>query len=362
MADNIARIAGTDQAWYYQKPAWHGKGTVGDRTLTAAQVTRQIPVFRKRIALAPVYMKIGGRMIEIEDRRATYREGSTVAMGVVSTEYELIQDSDGLLTLEAVAQEAGGRTGRRKPSFVTAGALGRNAERSFASIDLTLLFGDLLKVKRDPSRHESHLFGTWGHDGLSSLRAGLWRNRVECQNMLNAALASAEGSGMLVTIRHTGNVTDHIAEARRVLGFVETTVKADAALMNALADVPINKPKLWLPLFTEVVVPPVDDPKNHERAAKSAAEARDAIAGLFTSSKTLVGVPPSAYRAYQAVAEYADHYRPLRIGADTPTAEAADRRFRSITEGPAADMKRDALDWLRKEFLTPAPAAVLARS
>ena len=88
--------------------------------------------------------------------------------------------------------------------------------------------------------------------------------------------------------------------------------------------------------------------------AKSRTEARDAIAGLFTNSKTLVGVPNSAYRAYQAVAEYADHFRPLRIGADTPTEVAADRRFRSITEGPAAEMKARALELLRAEFLVGA--------
>jgi phage/plasmid-like protein (TIGR03299 family) len=354
VADNIARVAGTDQAWYFQKPAWHGKGEVGEKTLTARQLQRQIPVFRKRIETAPVYMKLGGKFIEIEDRMATYREGTRVAMGIVGREtYETVQDGDGLLLLEAVGQHAGaGR--RRKPSFVTGGALGSKAERSFASIDLTLLFGDMLKVKRDPSRQESHLFGTWGHDGLSALRIGLWRNRVECQNMLNAALADAEGSGMLVTIRHVGDVSANIDDARRILGFVETQVKADTALMNALQDVPIAKPKLWLPLFTEVVVPMPDDAEAGGRMARSRTEAREAIAGLFANSKTLVGVPNSAYRAYQAVAEYADHYRPLRIGADTPTEVAADRRFRSITEGPAADMKGRALDWLRSEFLTPA--------
>ena len=272
MPDNISRIDGTDQAWYFAKPAWHGKGVVGDRLLTAAQLTKQVPVFRRAVKLAPVYMKVGGRMVELEDRRATYRDGTTIAMGVVSTEYELIQDADGLLTLEAVTIEAGARTSRkRKPGFVTGGALGSKAERSFASIDLTLLFGDMLKVKRDPSRQESHLFGTWAHDGTGALQIGLWRNRVECQNMLRAAQASAERNGMLVTIRHTGNVTDSIADARRVLGFVEETVKADTALMNALNEVPINKPKLWLPLFTELVVPLPEDAG--DRMARSRTEA-----------------------------------------------------------------------------------------
>lgn len=354
MAHNIARIDGTDQAWYADKAAWHNLGTVTAGARTAAQVVKAVPQFRKDVILAPVFARIGGKFVEIPDRRATHRAGSTDVMGIVSDEYEKLSDADAVALLQAVVTEAGKRA---KAGFVTAGLLGDKGARGFASLDLTRVFGKALSVKRDPSRQESHLFGTWSHDGSAALRAGLWNNRVECQNMLNAALASAESKGIIATIRHAGDMAGQMAEAQRVLGLAELTAKAHVEIMNALQDIPINKPKLWLPLFTEVVVPSVEDPKNHERAAKNVAEARDAIAGLYTSSKTLVGVPMSAYRAYQAVAEYADHYRPLRIGADTPTAEAADRRFRSITEGPAADMKGTALDWLRKEFLTPATAA-----
>lgn len=349
MAHNIARIDGTHQAWYADKPAWHRLGTVTPGARTAKQVVKAVPMFQREIEAWPVFAKINGHgMVAVPDRVATVRHGTTDVLGIVSTDYEKISDADAVRVLEAVVAAA------KRASFVTAGLLGKG-ERGFASIDLSRIVN--LTIKRDPSRHESHLFGTWSHDGTSALQAGLWNNRVECQNMLNAALASSSGKGVLVSIRHTGDVADSLREAQRVLGFVEATVKAHVAEMNALQDIPIGKPKLWLPLFTEVVVPPVDDPANHERAAKSRQEARETIAHLFIGSGTLHGVPMSAYRAYQAVAEYADHYRPLRIGADTPTAEAADRRFRSITEGPAADMKARALDWLRAEFLTPVAAA-----
>lgn len=352
MAHNIARIDGTDQAWYADKPAWHKLGTVTAGARTAGQVVKAVPAFRKDIILAPLFAKIGGKFVEVPDRRATHRAGSVDVMGIVSDEYEKLSDADAVALLEAVVSEAGKRA---KAGFVTAGLLGDKGARGFASLDLTRVFGKALTVKRDPSRQESHLFGTWSHDGTAALRAGLWNNRVECQNMLNAALASAEGKGILATIRHAGDIAGQTAEAQRVLGLAELTAKAHVEILNALQDTPIAKPKLWLPLFTDVVIPA--NPELGDRAAANRQEARDAIAGLFTSSKTLVGVPVSAYRAYQAVAEYADHYRPLRIGADVPTAVAADRRFRSITEGPAADMKARALDYLRSEFLTPAGAS-----
>jgi phage/plasmid-like protein (TIGR03299 family) len=346
MAHNIARIAGTDQAWYADKPAWHGLGTVTEGARTARQVIKAVPVFRTPVVTAPVYMKVGGKYVAIEDRVATRRQGSDVALGIVSTDYELIQDTDGLLTMEAVVNAA------RRASFVTAGLLGRG-ERAFASIDLSRVVD--LRIKRDPSRHESHLFGTWAHDGSGALRIGLWHNRVECQNMLNAALAYGEGKGLVVSIRHTGDVADNLAEAQRVLGIVEKVAKAHVQQMNALAEIPVT-PK-WMRDFVEVLVP---IPAEMDRKG-SREEARDLILGLYAKSPTLVGVPQSGYRAYQAVAEYADHKRPLRIGADTPTLVAADRRFRSITEGPAAELKSTALEILVNDLIVGAPAMVAGR-
>lgn len=343
MAHNIARIGGTDQAWYADKPAWHGLGTVTPGARTARQVIKAVPVFRVPVVTDPVFAKIGGKMVAIPDRVATHRKGSSEVLGIVSTDYELIQDTDGLLTMEAVINAA------RRASFVTGGLLGRG-ERAFASIDLSRVVD--LRIKRDPSRHESHLFGTWAHDGSGALRVGLWNNRVECQNMLNMALASAEGSGMLVSIRHTGDVADALRDAQRVLGFAEKAAKAHVAQMNALAEVPIS-PR-WMKGLVEYLVP---IPEDMERKG-SREDARELILGLYAKSPTLVGVPQSGYRAYQAIAEYADHKRPLRIGADTPALVAADRRFRSITEGPAADLKATALDTLVNDLLRGAPALV----
>jgi phage/plasmid-like protein (TIGR03299 family) len=341
MAHNIARINGTDQAWYQGKPAWHGLGVVTTDAKTARQVVKMVPVFRQRVELAPVFAKIGGRMVEVEDKRATHRHGSNSVLGIVSPGYGVIQDEDALLTLEAVVKAA------RKAGFVTAGLLG-NGSRGFASIDLSRVVD--LRIKRDPSRQETHLFGSWAHDGTAALNAGLWHRRVECDNMLRMATAAAERSGMLVSIRHAGDVADAIREAQRILGFAETVGKAHVAEMNALADIAIPKPAKWIESFGQILIP---IPADAERPA-SREEAREIIRSLFTNSKTLVGVPTSPYRAYQAVVEYADHARPLRIGPDVDPAVAADKRFRSITEGPAQDLKERALDLLRQEFLAPA--------
>lgn len=348
MAHNISRIDGTDQAWYADKPAWHGLGVVTNGAKTAKQVVRAVPQFSKPVILVPVAIRVGGRWVEQEGDRATVRTGSTARMGYVTESYEKLTDSDAVETLEAIITVAGER--KAKAGFGSAGLLGARGQRGFASIDLTRVFGAELKVKRDPSRHECWLFGDWTHDGSGAMHAGLWRNRVDCNNMLDMANADASASGMLVTIRHTGDLQAKIADAQRTLGLAELTVKADAALMAQLVDTPVT-PK-WMRGFAEYVVEQPGDEDLGKRGKSAREDARDLILGLYQNAPDLIKLPRSAYRAHQAVVDYADHERPLRIGADTPSEIAADRRFRSITEGPAAELKAKSLDYIRQQLLT----------
>ena len=125
MVANIARINGTDQAWYADKPAWHGLGVVTPGARTAKQVQKAVPAFRQPIELAPVYCRIGGKVVEIPDRKATHRHGSNDVLGIVSEGYPPIHDGDALAVMESVVNAA------RRASFVTGGLLGKG-ERGFA--------------------------------------------------------------------------------------------------------------------------------------------------------------------------------------------------------------------------------------
>jgi hypothetical protein len=81
-----------------------------------------------------------------------------------------------------------------------------------------------------------------------------------------------------------------------------------------------------------------------EHAYRTEAD-RLAIVNLFQASPTLVGVAPTAYRAYQATTEWLDH---VKVVKDTKTEKASDRRALSIIEGGAADLKATALKLLAK--------------
>lgn len=343
MGHRIQFIDGRAQAWYQGQPAWHGLGEVTEDAKTARQVAQQIPVFKKRVITAPVFVKVGKAHVEVPQFRATMREGESEVLGMVSPEYNVIQDTDALLTLEAVVKVA------KKATFVTAGALDNGW--LFATIDLSRVFD--AKVKRDPSRQESHFIGEWGHDGAKALNAWAANRRVECDNLRRATKAEAEGKGLFVSIRHAGDVTSRLEDAQRILGFMEDSLKADVAVMNRLADTPLPKAKAWMDDFLADLIP---IPETMDRT-KGREEARDLIKTLFTKSPTLVGVPESPYRVLQAVTEYADHYRPMRLGQTLTRDAVAQKRFRSLTTGPAADLKTRAMDLLRQEFLQPVAVA-----
>lgn len=346
MAHNINVVDGVAQAWYAGKPAWHGLGEVTERTKTARQVIKQVPLFQRDVTLRPVYVNIGGKHVESERFMATVRKGDDFPMGIVTKDYTVMQDRDGLLTMEAVVNAT------RRTSFTSAFGLG-NGSRIAACIDLSRLVN--LRIKRDPSRQEMFLFGTWAHDGTGALNIGLYHNRVECNNLLNAGLAYSKRAGLLVSIRHTGDVTDRLQDAQAILGFVETRAAAHKAEMDALAAIPVKRS--WVPEFTEELIPIPEDakrPKNRE-------EAREIIQSLFANSKRMEGVPESAYRLHQAVVEYADHWRPLRVGKASDI-QVAERRFRNATEGPGADLKDASLDMLKRAFMDePEKVAVPVR-
>ncbi|RKX65241.1 MAG: hypothetical protein DRP42_05095 [Tenericutes bacterium] len=336
MPANIYERDGVAQAWYAGKPPWHGLGEVTERTKTARQVIKQVPLFSRPVETRPIYVNIGGKHVESEQYVATVRKGDDFPMGIVTSDYTVMQDRDGLLTMEAVVNAT------RRTSFASAFGLG-NGSRVAASIDLSRVVN--LRIKRDPSKQQAYLFGTWAHDGTGALNIGLYQNRVDCQNMLNMATARAKSAGLLVSIRHTGDVAERLREAQEILGFVEVTAQAHKAEMDALADIPVHPD--FVPEFTEELIPIPEDMKR----PASREEARNVIASLWRGSNSMVDVPQSAYRLHQSVVEYADHYRPLRVGK-ADEIQVAERRFRAATEGPGADLKTRSLELLRQRYMS----------
>lgn len=347
MPANIAYAMGRYQAMYVDRPAWHNLGEVvaGARTPEEAQelagtgyIVAKTPIYF-RPPEPPVYDAMGGYtaggygFTEIKGYAATYRTDNNALLGIVAEDYPIIQNITPMQMLMEIV-----RTGQA--GIVAHAALGKG-ERLFAVLDLLRLKD--LAIPHDPSKHDAYLVAQWGHTGDFALSFGESMVRTDCQNMADAQLAYAERKGRLARIVHRGNTSDAVEEAQRILGYAERDITAFMDVLKVMADTPIKRPNVWIDKFTKKLVP---IPPEMERPG-SRQEARDVIKGLFNESKTLVGVPKSPYRAFQAVTEYADHYRPLRVGDE---ALVPARRFTSSVDGPAANLKQDAMRLLREEF------------
>lgn len=345
MAHNIhQRSDGTWAAYYAHKPAWHSLGEVGAAELTPRQAYER--VFQKRvITTVPAFARIKGRYVEVTDTRFT-TDGTTI-FAPVGADYPVVSDLTVLNLLYAVTKST-----RERAAIASVFMLG-NGARSAATLDLTKLLGEkALTIVKDRSGFGAWLTADWSHDAAGALSFLPALNRTDCNNMLTANRAAAAAKGKLVRIIHSGSeqtMAEQLREAEKILGFASSEIKASVKLLNQLAEIALPKPDKWFSEFTELVIPTPEDAGKRMVTARE--ETRAVLTDLWQSSKTLVGVPKSPYRGLQAVAEYADHYRPLRIAAGDDNARAAaERRFRSAIEGPSAELKARALELIRQEF------------
>jgi phage/plasmid-like protein (TIGR03299 family) len=338
MPANIAFTMGRYNAMYADKPAWHNLGTVVAGAQTPEEALR-LAGTNFVVAKAAVFAKVPGLDdtgfvdTHLPGYAATYRTDTNDILGIVSSDYPIIQNITPMQMLAEIVRT-------KEAGIVAHAALGRG-ERLFAVLDLKRLTD--IRISGDPSAHDAYLVAQWWHDGTGALTFGESMLRVECQNMADAQLAYAERKGRLARIVHRGDTADAVEEARRILGYAERDIRAFMDVLAIMADAPIPSPHLWIDGFTEKLIP---IPPKMERPA-TRLEAREAIRHLFIESKTLIGVPKTPYRAFQAVTEYADHYRPLRV-ADEALVPA--RRFTTAVDGPAASLKQDAMRLLREEF------------
>lgn len=250
----------------------------------------------------------------VKQAQAIVRDTDNAVLGVASPGYGLVQN-------EVLATLADGILQESDAHFHTGGVLydGR-------LVWMLAKFPKDVFVRGDGSPIEDYLAVSTGHDARHALCAFATMTRVVCGNTYNAA---EQGARSKVTLRHTVNALDRLDEIRSMLDvhrkYVDTYVEA----MNELAKRPMTLDEFTR--FTQVLIP--ENPKA-ERVATTA-EKRDMLIRLFRKSENLDGVDYSAYRALQAVVEYADHHRAVR-------GQNADRRALSIIEGPAAQMKAEA--------------------
>lgn len=262
--------------------------------------------------------------VRVPNYAAIQRESDGNVLGVVKESYQVVQN-------EALAETGDAILDSGDAHWYTAGSLYEGkVVWMLAKLDKSIY------VRGDDSPIDDYLLMTTGHDGRHAVTACSTPVRVVCANTLAAAI---EGKSGRYSMKHTANVKMRIDEARKALDLHFRYTESMEEFLNRLADKPMSDDEVAT--FTEHLLPV--NPKS-ENPYKTIA-LREGIQLLYRDSKTLVEVPRTAYRAYQAVAEFTDHVQKY---GDTKKSKGDDRRALSIIEGPAFDMKSRAARLLAK--------------
>lgn len=315
MAHEIDLSTGRAAAFFAGEPAWHRLGTVVADCQTSAHAINLAGlnwhVEKRNMAAAMP----DGTWAPVADKFAVCRNDTNAVLGTVGNFYRPFQNVEAFDFMDSIV-------GERLAMFETAGAL-----KGGRKVWMLARIPGEIRVKGDDTV-KPYVLLTNSHDGTSGLRILPTTVRVVCQNTLNLALryaASDEG----LTITHTESLERRVAEARTKLGVITRRMDQFADEAKALARKSLTTVELR-DYFTSLV---------EARAEKSQKKLLEAIFdNLNNPRNTLPGIEGTAWAAYNAVSEYADHQMKVLGEGDV----ALDNRVNSIWFGTANRMKQKA--------------------
>src|SRR3954452_15421304 len=276
-------ITQSDSMMSVRRVPWHRLGVVLDerpRTLAAALEAAGLTW---TVAKEPLH-RAGGHTVA--GHHATVREDSDQVLGVVGEDYVVVQNIEcfaflaNLLGSELIFETAGSLWGGRQ-------------------VFITAQLPDHITVGGDDVRPYVVL-SAW-HTGTGAIRAMTTPVRAVCANTVRAALERARG---VYRLRHVGDPSAQLHEARAVLGMTVDYYRQFAAFGDQLALEPMSERALG-GVLAELYP---HDTALGGRALANRRRAREAVMAVFTHGDTVGNAPASKWCAWNAVAEVHDHH------------------------------------------------------
>ncbi len=354
MAHEIDTSTGAAAVFVTGKPAWHKLGTVVAQAQTSAEAIR-LARLDWEVLQQPLYTAKGdGGLQTVVERVANVRADTHSVLGVVSPGYRVFQNRDAFDFMDTLV-------GERLAMFETAGAL-----RGGRRVWMLARVPKELRVTGKDVVHPYVLLAN-SHDGSMALRMIPTTVRVVCQNTLNLAL-NRSGAADGLTIRHCESLEGRVHEARTKLGVLVQRLNQfeDEARSLAACRISDHEARDYFEEFFPVHQPAprpatvslesmlaatqdeqdlmaellAGHREQEERTQKRNARILEQMLDNFHSpAHAAVGVEGTAWAAYNAVSEYADHQSTVRGRTE---AERADHRLHSVWFGTAHELKQRA--------------------
>lgn len=321
MSHEIDQTTGRAAVFTVGEVPWHGLGQTIEHAANSRDAI-QLAALDWQVQQWPVYATHEQHAVKAPRHLANVRTDTHAVLGVVGQGYTVFQNHEAFDFMDAIV-------GDKLAMYETAGSL-KGGRRVW-------MLARIPKEYRASSEDliQPYVLLVNSHDGSSSLRMIPTTVRVVCSNTLNLALRRASG-GEGISIRHRPSLDERVKEARQRLGIVTARFDAfDEELHQMLAK--SMRSRYVDQYFRELV--PVRDNETDRQRMQRLDTIRKFHGNFENVTNTLPGVRGTAWAAYNAVSEWADHQRTFRGRDDQVRAE---NRLSSVWFGASNDLKQKA--------------------
>ena len=303
-------ITNHDSMFSVREMPWHGLGVVLDQypssideALDKAGLGWKVTHGDVLVVKQPEWIDDFGttrpaELLPARGFKANLREDTGEVLGIVSDEYEVVDNRDAFTFLDALIGS--------ELHFETAGSLwgGRRVWCLARLPEYIELGGDL---------SATYIYVANSHDGSMAVTAAVTPIRIVCANTLGAALRQAEHGAQAqrtFRFRHTGNLQTKFAEARQVMGMTINYETRFKALADKLALEPIGASALEHRVQRHLGV--IDDDTG-PRARANRERAIEHVLAIFRgrgpAGDTTGNSPGTKWTAFNAISEHLDYGR-----------------------------------------------------
>jgi phage/plasmid-like protein (TIGR03299 family) len=286
-------------------PPWHDLGVQLDRAATSADLARpevlgwsveKQPLLRRRVIQTPEGEVFSD--IEVDTHFATVRTDTNAQLGVVTSGYKVIQNSEAFGFLDSLLMDG-------IMEYEAAGAL-RGGRMIWLLARLPSVDHDTVAAGDNLSRY---ILMLTAHDGSSALRILPTAVRVVCMNTVNLALRMhRKHHEAFIALRHSGDLNGKLNAARTILAGLDRQFTGYSDTARRLAEKKAEIPEV-VKFINDTLPPLPDEPSDKER--KDRDQARRDIFDLFFNERQRI-VANTWWAAYNAVTEWADHKQAYR--------------------------------------------------
>lgn len=329
------------------KPAWHGLGVNVAEAVTSEDAIRLAGMNWRVGKIGLQYLNpVTGAMSNADGNYGIVREDTGAMLGSVGSRYQPFQNADGFDFLDSIVGKFGAR-------YESAGSLYGGSK-----VWMLVHLPKQSFAVNGTDRVEPYVLFTNSHDGTSAARVFPTTHRVVCANTLRVGCKADQGKGMV--IRHTGNLAARVAKAQQSMGLAiqgiaefqnaaETLAMKKIeplpyfqGLLDAVCDVTAAQTMVGADaLAATLAVTDADRKVEAARIQKSINQRKGLLEELLqryeSPTNGVAGMRGSGWAALNAATEAADHGK---LGGRTTGADKASRRFESIFDGNADDVKQ----------------------